>query len=163
MGSKFLGALALAGVAVTGAMSPASAQDYYGGGGRDYYQASPYSSGYADDDGGYRAYRARQYRRELERRREDYYRRQAGMYQDYSPQAYAEPSGYGYRHHRHDGYQCHSGTTGALVGAIAGGLLGREIGRGGAYDRPSTTGLILGAGAGALAGRAVGRSGNDCR
>jgi len=44
---------------------------------------------------------------------------------------------------------------------VLGGLLGREIGRGGRWDRPSTTGLILGAGAGALAGRAIEQ--NDCR
>ena len=50
-----------------------------------------------------------------------------------------------------------SSSTGTIIGAIAGGLLGREIaGRG---DR--TVGAIIGAGAGALAGRAIDR--NDCR
>ena len=51
-----------------------------------------------------------------------------------------------------------SGTTGTIIGAIAGGLLGREIGRGGYRNQPSTTGLILGAGTGALAGRAIDKS-----
>ena len=44
------------------------------------------------------------------------------------------------------------GTTGTIVGAIAGGLLGREVaGRNG--DR--TAGAIIGGAAGALAGRAI--------
>ena len=50
------------------------------------------------------------------------------------------------------------GTVGTIIGAVAGGLLGREIGRGGYNNRPSTTGAIIGAGAGALAGRAIDRS-----
>ncbi|MBI0475563.1 glycine zipper 2TM domain-containing protein [Sphingomonas sp. MA1305] len=50
--------------------------------------------------------------------------------------------------------RCNSGTTGTIVGAIAGGLLGRTIDTRG--DR--TLGTVLGAGAGALAGRAVERS-----
>ena len=50
--------------------------------------------------------------------------------------------------------RCSNGTTGTVVGAIAGGLLGRTIDSRG--DR--TLGTVLGAGAGALAGRAVERS-----
>ncbi|WP_341209179.1 glycine zipper 2TM domain-containing protein [uncultured Sphingomonas sp.] len=52
--------------------------------------------------------------------------------------------------------RCQSGTTGTVLGAIAGGLLGRTIDRGG--DR--TLGTVIGAGAGALAGSAVERSDN---
>ena len=52
------------------------------------------------------------------------------------------------------GQRCNSGTTGTIVGAIAGGLLGRTIDTRG--DR--ALGTVLGAGAGALAGRAVERS-----
>ena len=73
------------------------------------------------------------------------------------------------RHWRNDGYsqgyyrdrgdyrggrRCKSGDTGLLVGAIAGGLLGRTIDTRG--DR--TMGTLLGAGAGGLAGRAIDRS-----
>jgi hypothetical protein len=47
-----------------------------------------------------------------------------------------------------------SGDTGLLVGAIAGGLLGRTIDTRG--DR--TVGTLVGAGAGALAGRAIERT-----
>ncbi|WP_343526548.1 glycine zipper 2TM domain-containing protein [Sphingomonas sp.] len=48
-----------------------------------------------------------------------------------------------------------SGTTGTIVGAIAGGLLGRTVDTEG--DR--TLGTLVGGGAGALAGRAIERSG----
>jgi len=62
------------------------------------------------------------------------------------------------RYGNHYGQRCSNGSTGTILGAIAGGLLGREIaGRG---DR--TVGAIIGAGAGALAGRAIDRDGN-CR
>ena len=57
--------------------------------------------------------------------------------------------------------RCNNGTGGTIIGAIAGGLLGRTIDTRG--DR--TLGTVLGAGAGALAGNAIGRSGNPgyCR
>jgi hypothetical protein len=61
-----------------------------------------------------------------------------------------------------DNYRrCSSGTTGTILGAVAGGLLGGEIGRGSSYRGRSTTGTIIGAGAGALLGREV--DGGDCR
>ncbi|MFB0873329.1 MULTISPECIES: glycine zipper 2TM domain-containing protein [unclassified Sphingobium] len=49
------------------------------------------------------------------------------------------------------------GTTGTIVGAIAGGVLGNVIAPGGS----KTLGTILGAGGGALAGRAIDK--NDVR
>jgi hypothetical protein len=58
--------------------------------------------------------------------------------------------------------RCNDGTTGTIVGAIAGGLLGHEIvGRRG--DR--TAGTIIGGAVGALGGRAIERGGNPryCR
>lgn len=63
---------------------------------------------------------------------------------------------YGYRNRRgYEGQRCDKGTGGLIIGAIAGGLLGRAVvGRRG--DR--TAGTIVGAGAGALAGRALDRS-----
>jgi Ni/Co efflux regulator RcnB len=79
----------------------------------------------------------------------------------YADRGYYADTGY------HQGYdaraqyrvRCHSdGSTGTIIGAIAGGLLGHGIaGRG---DR--TLGAILGGGAGAFAGRAIERSGNRC-
>ncbi len=58
-------------------------------------------------------------------------------------------------------YYCRrsNGTTGILVGGLAGGLLGRSIDRRG--DR--AVGTIIGAAAGALLGRAVERGGSSCR
>jgi hypothetical protein len=56
---------------------------------------------------------------------------------------------YGYRH------RCHDGTGGAILGAVAGGLLGNAVaGRG---DRGP--GTVIGGGLGALAGNAIAR---DC-
>ncbi|HVQ07765.1 MAG TPA: glycine zipper 2TM domain-containing protein [Allosphingosinicella sp.] len=70
---------------------------------------------------------------------------------------YANPRYRSQRYGNYYGQRCSSGSAGTIIGAIAGGLLGREIaGRG---DR--TVGAIIGAGAGALAGRAIDR--NDCR
>jgi uncharacterized protein YcfJ len=58
-------------------------------------------------------------------------------------------------HHRQYYSQCQrSGTTGTIVGAAGGALVGREIDRRG--DR--LTGTILGAAAGALLGRHVERN-----
>lgn len=58
-------------------------------------------------------------------------------------------------------YYCRrdDGTTGLIVGAAAGGVLGGLIRPGGS----STLGAILGAGAGALAGRAIDRNDTRCR
>lgn len=49
------------------------------------------------------------------------------------------------------------GTTGLIVGGVAGALLGRGLDNGGA------TGTILGAAGGALAGRAIDRGGSRRR
>ncbi len=54
-----------------------------------------------------------------------------------------------------DRHRCHGGTGGAIIGAIAGGLLGNAVA--GYGDR--TAGTIVGGGVGALAGNAIGR---DC-
>ena len=82
----------------------------------------------------------------------------------YRPTYYDEPV---YRDTRiwrgHDGcYYCRreDGTTGLLIGAAVGGLIGHEIaGRGG--DR--TLGAILGAAGGAILGRSIDRSNARCR
>jgi hypothetical protein len=72
----------------------------------------------------------------------------------YDRRSYGSRGYYGGR-----GYCRDKGTGGTIIGAIAGGLLGHEIGNG-RYDRgDGTTGAIVGAGVGALAGRAIDR---DC-
>ncbi len=55
-------------------------------------------------------------------------------------------------------YRCRKsgGTTGLLLGGVAGALLGRAVDTRG--DR--ATGTVVGAGAGALAGRAIDRNGS---
>lgn len=70
---------------------------------------------------------------------------------------------YRYREWRgRDGrYYCRkpNGTTGLVVGGVAGALVGRTIDSRG--DR--TVGTLLGAAAGAVAGREIERSGKRCR
>jgi len=65
-----------------------------------------------------------------------------------------------YRNYRRDrGYRCDKGTGGTVIGAVAGGLAGREIARRG----NRTEGAIIGAAVGALAGRAIDKSDSSCR
>lgn len=58
-------------------------------------------------------------------------------------------------------YYCRrdNGTTGLIIGAAGGALLGREIDGG----RDRTAGTVLGAAAGALIGRAIDRGDARCR
>jgi Glycine zipper 2TM domain len=58
-------------------------------------------------------------------------------------------------------YYCrrNDGTTGLIIGAIAGGILGNVI----APGDSKTLGTILGAGGGAVLGRSVGRRDTRCR
>jgi len=58
-------------------------------------------------------------------------------------------------------YYCRrsDGTTGLIIGALAGGVLGNALDNG----RSSTLGTILGAGGGALIGRAIDRGEARCR
>lgn len=60
-----------------------------------------------------------------------------------------------------DRYYCRrsDGTTGLIVGAALGGLLGGQLDRG--YS--NTAGVLIGAGAGALLGREIDRGGLNCR
>lgn len=58
-------------------------------------------------------------------------------------------------------YYCErdNGTTGLLIGGVAGGLLGNEVaGRG-----DKTLGAILGAAGGAILGRSIDRGGSRCK
>jgi hypothetical protein len=63
-----------------------------------------------------------------------------------------------YSNRHYYGRRC-SGTTGTIVGGVAGALLGRSVTRD--YRHSGTTGTILGGALGALAGRAIGK--DSCR
>lgn len=79
-------------------------------------------------------------------------------YQNYDRRSY-DRRGYGersYDQRRYSDRRC-SGTTGTILGAAAGALLGREIDKYGSR----TTGTVVGGAAGALLGRQVGKS--TCR
>ena len=58
-------------------------------------------------------------------------------------------------------YYCRrsDGTTGLIIGAVAGGLLGNALDNG----RSSTLGTLIGAGGGALIGRSIDRGNVKCR
>lgn len=122
------------------AAAPAQAQ-YYGGNG---YSRGYYGNGY---DNGRQAYRGNRYAGQPY----GYYGNNGGYY---GSRAYYGRNGYNY------GYRCRSnGTTGTVLGAIVGGLLGdAAVGRRG----DGTAGAIVGAGVGALAGRAIERNGDRC-
>jgi outer membrane lipoprotein SlyB len=84
--------------------------------------------------------------------------------------------GYGHERHYDDRYdrydnrgyydqrnyrnqRCDRGTGGTIIGAVVGGLAGREVARRG----NRTEGAIIGAAVGALAGRAIDKSDSNCR
>jgi len=84
-------------------------------------------------------------------------------YRDRDDRRYRDDRRHAYREWRgRDGRRyCRKpdGTTGTVIGAVGGALLGRTIDTSG--DR--TAGTVLGGVAGALAGRAIERGGNNCR
>ncbi|EXS69758.1 glycine zipper 2TM domain-containing protein [Sphingobium sp. Ant17] len=142
MKMKFLvnlgAALAMGAASLAVTATPAMAQNgYYRGYDRGGYDRGDY---YRGGDRGFRDNRGYRGNRNQYYRGDRYYRNN------------------GYR----GGYRCRdNGTGGTIIGAIAGGLLGNEVGKGsGRYGRrgDGTTGAIIGAGVGALAGRAIDRN-----
>lgn len=113
----------------------------------------------------------RQARREYrEYQRYDYNRPEPGYDRYYADRYYRDDPSYRPRvlsaneriYRGQDGrYYCRrsDGTTGLIVGGVAGGLLGRFIAPGGS----NTLGTLLGGAAGALAGRAIQRDNVRCR
>lgn len=99
---------------------------------------------YNRPDPNYGGYYADRYYREDTRHRERRLSRNDRLYRGQDGRYYCRRS---------------DGTTGLVVGAIAGGVLGNVIAPGGS----ETLGTILGAGAGALAGRAIDRNDVRCR
>ncbi|GAO39797.1 hypothetical protein SCH01S_39_00820 [Sphingomonas changbaiensis NBRC 104936] len=122
------------------AAAPANAQ-YYGG-----YSRGHYGNGYYGNRGYYGS-----------RYGNGYYGNRSYYGNRYGTGYYGNRSYYGRNSYS---YRCRgSGTTGTVLGAIVGGLLGdAAVGRHG----DGTAGAIVGAGVGALAGRAIERSGHRC-
>lgn len=87
----------------------------------------------------------RQYERQYDRYNDNYY--------SYNNRGY-----YG-DNRRYSNQRCDKGTGGTIIGAVVGGLAGREVG--GRGNR--TEGAIIGAAVGALAGRAIDKSDSNCR
>jgi glycine zipper 2TM protein len=136
MFSKFTLTAAAAAVALTAMPAAADARHRDGYRSHDRYQQS--------------------YGHQRYRRGDNYY----GGNQGYYGRSYGN-NYYGDRYY--NGRRC-SGTTGTVVGGVAGALLGREVSRGGSRYRRGgngTTGAIIGGAIGALAGRAVDKS--SCR
>ena len=81
--------------------------------------------------------------------------------QSYQPRYYSSPNGVQYWEGEDGRYYCKrsNGTTGLIIGAAGGALLGRAIDSRG--DR--TLGTVIGAAAGALLGRRIDRGEVRCR
>ena len=129
-----------------GTLAAAPAQAQYYGGGYGYQNSRGYN-GYGNDYS-----RSRYADRYYGSRYNDRYARTRYGNGYYGNQNYYGRNSYSYR--------CRgNGTTGTVLGAIVGGLLGdAAVGRRG----DGTAGAIVGAGVGALAGRAIERSGDRC-
>ncbi len=131
------GAMLAVAAAATLGSAPASAHDRQGRYERDYRYEREYRG---DRYGRYED--ARDYRYDRD-------------YRDYRRGDYRQR---GYRNDTR--YRCSDGSTGTILGAIAGGLLGSSVaGRHG----DKTAGVIIGGAAGAVAGRAIDKNGNGCR
>lgn len=117
--------------------------------------------GYDRDDRRYDRRDARRYDRRSDRRDQRRYRQSA--YDDYGRYRQPRRVSRGDRVWRgNDGrYYCQrdNGTTGLIIGAAGGALLGREIDGG----RDRTLGTVLGAAIGGLLGREIDRSDTRCR
>lgn len=83
------------------------------------------------------------------------YDRRGGQYDGRYDARYDNGGTYRDQSYRYRGQRCGKGTTGLIIGAVAGGLLGRSIV---GYRGDRTAGAIVGAGVGALAGRAIDKS-----
>jgi hypothetical protein len=140
MNKKLVNLGAAAAMAVTTLVPavPAFAHDR-GHGDDGYYQERGYGDGYYDRRG-YRGVR---------------YDRRGGQYDARYDARYDNGGSYRDQSYRYRGQRCGKGTTGLIVGAVAGGLLGRSIV---GYRGDRTAGAIVGAGVGALAGRAIDKS-----
>jgi Ni/Co efflux regulator RcnB len=160
---KMILTAAVAATLVT-AMAPvtAMAQDRYRSDGEGYSQPDEHggwSRDRGDEHGNWRDHQG--YDRQHDRYAERGFRGEQVGYRYDNRRGYYERAGYDGSYYNRPiyRYRCQgNGTTGTIVGAIAGGLLGNGLA--GHGDR--TLGVLLGGGAGALAGRAIDRSSSHC-
>lgn len=130
-----IASLIVSGLALGGCASTGYGDDYSSWGNYDWNRPDPSYGGY--DAGRYHREDRRRYRERRLSRNDRIYRGNDGRY-----------------YCRRD-----DGTTGLIVGGIAGGVLGNVIAPGGS----ETIGTLIGAGAGALIGREVDRGEARCR
>lgn len=136
--------LALAGAALGGAMLTAGCSDY-GLGGPRYADAGGYSAyDYDRPDPSYGGYEADRYYRDDPRYQPRRLSRNDRVYAGRDGRYYCRRS---------------DGTTGLIVGGLAGGVLGTAISPGGS----GLLGALLGGAAGAAAGEAIDRNNVTCR
>ena len=144
MSKLFLSGL-IAATALTGACTTTSGYD---DGGYGYYDRTSYQRygnyDYNRPDPSYNGYYADRYYRNDRRYRERRMSANDRIYRGENGQYYCRRS---------------DGTTGLIVGAVAGGVLGNII----APGNSDTLGTILGAVAGGAAGRAIDRNDVRCR
>jgi hypothetical protein len=130
------------------ALTGGCATNAYDDGGYGYYDRNSYnrygSYDYNRPDPTYNGYYADRYYRNDRRYRERRLNDSDRVYRGENGQYYCRRS---------------DGTTGLIVGAIAGGVLGNII----AHGNSDTLGTILGAVAGGAAGRAIDRNDVRCR
>jgi hypothetical protein len=139
MRTMVLGALA------TATLLAGCVGDGYGGGGPGYAGGNEYRRyDYNRPDPAYNGYYADRYYRDGPNYHERRLSRNERVYRGQNGQYYCR---------RNDG------TTGLIVGGVAGGVLGSIIAPGGS----STLGALLGAAGGAVAGQAIDKDGARCR
>ena len=131
-------------IVVAGALAAAMLAGCTSDGGNGRPEARWRQYDYNRPDPNYGGYYADRYYREDTRHRERRLSRNDRLYRGQDGRYYCRRS---------------DGTTGLVIGAIAGGVLGNVIAPGGS----ETLGTILGAGAGAIAGRAIDRNDVRCR
>lgn len=131
-------------IVVAGALAAAMLAGCTSDGGNGRPEARWRQYDYNRPDPNYGGYYADHYYREDTRHRERRLSRNDRLYRGQDGRYYCRRS---------------DGTTGLVIGAIAGGVLGNVIAPGGS----ETLGTILGAGAGAIAGRAIDRNDVRCR
>lgn len=161
---RTLAAVALAALAGSAVVTPALAQSYSYTERYEYRQTVTPRDRQADDD----RYDSRYDSRYDQRVDRGYYGAPAPRYvaPRYAPQQYG--SGYGYGDRYDDRTPCQvvkkqNSTAGLLIGALAGGVLGNNVGGRGAKSEAAAIGALAGAAIGSSLGRNSAKDGSVCQ